>query len=115
MALAFVIAGCSSASTEGSFALTEFSIDGPTAIAAGVDSVDVSNVGEFPHTLVVTDSSGEVILATQLIQAGETTTVDVDLAPGTYSFTCRIVTQTEEGNVVDHFEEGMHTTVTISG
>ena len=108
-------AGCSSSSTASGYDLVEFAIDGPTQLEHGSHSIDVSNSGEFPHTLVVTDASGAVVAATDLVQANESTQLSVDLEAGRYSFTCRIVAQTPDGDIVDHFEAGMSTTVTVEG
>jgi uncharacterized cupredoxin-like copper-binding protein len=110
------IAGCSANGTESSsYQLTEFSIDGPGRLEDGIEAVAVSNRGEFPHTLVVTDETGTVVSATPLIQPGESTSLNLDLDPGTYSVTCRIVAQAPDGDIVDHFEAGMHTTLDVVG
>lgn len=108
-----LLAGCSSEVTTSGFDVTEFTITGPERVAPGTHVFDVSNSGEYPHTMVVTDSSGQVVAATGLIAPGETTTLEVDLDPGVYSFTCRIVAEDGEGHLVDHFESGMHASVTV--
>jgi uncharacterized cupredoxin-like copper-binding protein len=56
-----------------------------------------------------------VIAATDLVVPGAEATLEVDLQPGTYVFSCRIVSQDDEGNLIDHFESGMHRTVTVRG
>jgi small subunit ribosomal protein S19 len=71
-------------------------------------------LGEFSLTRV-TDSSGGVVAATPLVQPGETAALEVDLAPGRYSFTCRIVAEDPDGNIVDHYEAGMNTLVDVGG
>lgn len=115
LVLVVVGSGCSSPTTEaGSFDLVEFEIIGPTDLPADTQSIDVANSGEFPHTLVVTDVAGGVAAATSLIQPGERVDLELDLEPGRYSFTCRIVAQTSEGDLVDHFEAGMLATVDVS-
>jgi hypothetical protein len=73
----------------------------------------VHNSGEFPHTLVVTDETGTVDAATSLIPSCESTSLELDLDPGLYSVTCRIVAQTLDGDIIDHFEAGMHATLQI--
>jgi len=114
--LLMALASCSGSTTTGSgFELAEWRIDGPGEMSAGASSVDVSNSGTLPHTLVVTDSSGEVVAATDLITPGESAELTLDLDAGTYSFTCRIVAQDPEGNIVDHFEAGMNATVSVPG
>lgn len=105
--------GCTDAAAGGSFDLVEFAVDGPATLSASPGSVEVTNSGRFPHTLVVTDSEGSVVAATSLVQPGDSAGLDLDLQPGTYSFTCRIVAQDSEGRIIDHFEEGMHTTVSV--
>jgi hypothetical protein len=108
------LAGCTSQGGEPtSFHLMEFAIDGPDRLGVGAETVMVDNGGEFPHTLVITDETGTVVAATSLIPAGESTNLALDLDPGTYSVTCRIVAQTPDGDIVDHFEAGMHTTLHI--
>ncbi len=95
--------------------LYEFGIDpGVTTLQAGTVVLTVTNGGEYPHTLVVTDSGGHVVSAGDVVAPGETTSLSVDMGPGDYSFTCRIVAQDDDGNVIDHFEEGMSTGVTVS-
>lgn len=83
--------------------------------AAGEVSLAVTNTGEFGHTLVVTTQMGEVIAATDVVPGGESAELAVDLAPGTYEFTCRIVSQLDDGTLLDHYQAGMHTTVTVRG
>jgi methionine-rich copper-binding protein CopC len=111
------VAACSApAAAGGDYLLSEGLIDGPSSLSgAGASTLHVSNVGEFTHTLVVTDDEGEVIAATDLVVPGAEATLEVDLQPGTYVFSCRIVSQDDEGNLIDHFESGMHRTVTVRG
>ena len=109
------LAGCAQEAGDRGYDLVEFAVNGPDRLDTGSSSLSVSNSGEFPHTLVVTDSAGEVVAATSLVQPGETVELPVDLAPGRYSFTCRIVAQDGEGNLIDHFEAGMAATVEVSG
>jgi len=65
--------------------------------------------------MVVTDETGSVVATTSLIPPGESTSLPLDLDPGLYSVTCRIVAQTPDGDIVDHFESGMHTTLRVEG
>ena len=95
--------------------LYEFGIDpGVTTLEAGTVVLTVTNGGEYPHTLVITDAGGHVVSAGGVVAPGETSAQSVELDPGEYSFTCRIVSQDDEGNVIDHFEEGMSAAVTVS-
>lgn len=112
--LLLVIVACNTSVGEGSFVLDDGSIDGPDRIDSSETSeFYATNVGEFNHTLVVADSSGRVVAATELIPPGTDVRLEVDLPAGVYSVTCRIVTKDEEGNLLDHYELGMHRTVTV--
>lgn len=82
-------------------------------LRTGVVELIVENYGEFPHTLVVSDASGTVIGATDLIGSEASTALTVDLMPGSYTFTCRIVKGLDDGTFVDHFQEGMTASVTV--
>jgi hypothetical protein len=73
----------------------------------------VENYGEFPHTLVVSDASGTVIAATDLIAPETETLLRLTVEPGTYMFTCRIVNGLEDGTVVDHYQNGMSVSVEV--
>jgi uncharacterized cupredoxin-like copper-binding protein len=114
-ALVVALCGCDGATAGDGFELTEFSIGGPGSLDAGVNTIAVTNDGKYTHTLVITDASGQVVAATSLIEAGETASLDVDLVPGEYSFTCRIVAEGPDGNIVDHYEEGMSSLVDVAG
>lgn len=116
LALLAVI-GCS-AQTSGvdHYVLSEWAIDGASRIKdAGIVTLTIENLGEFRHTLLVTSESGEVVGATGVVDSGDRATLEVDLAPGTYSFSCRIVTQTDEGTLSDHYQRGMFRTVVVGG
>ena len=70
------------------------------------------NSGEIGHTLVVADADGNVIDATDLISSGEEIEFTLDLPPGNYEFSCRIVAQVE-GVLFDHYQDGMFTEVRV--
>ena len=92
----------------GSIALAEGSLQvSSERFVAGELEFDVTNNGEFPHTLVVTTEAGEVVTATGLIQPGEELSVQLDLDVGDYEFSCRIVGQLPDGSILDHYEAGM--------
>lgn len=113
--LAFVLPACTSNAADPlAYDLTEFDVTGPESLGAGESTIRVSNSGEFPHTLVIAGQDGQVIAATDMIQPGETVAIDVDLGPGGYQFSCRIVGERSDGSIVDHFEEGMVQTVSVS-
>ncbi len=112
--LLLIAVACGVPLGEGSFTLRDGSIDGPDRInGTETKSFSIANVGEFGHTLVVADSEGRVVAATDLVAAGADARLDVDLEAGTYSVTCRIVTEDQEGNLIDHYELGMHRTVIV--
>lgn len=110
-----IVFSCQGGGSGTSYDLAEFSITGPGQLSADVTSVSASNHGEYPHTLVITDGDGNVVAATDLIQPGETADLAVELDEGTYSFTCRIVAQDDEGQLIDHFESGMNAVVEVRG
>jgi hypothetical protein len=113
-----VVAGCS-VETGGNdhFVLSEWAIEGPSRmVAADAMTLTIENQGEFRHTLLVTSETGEVVGATGVVDPGDIVSLAVDLGAGTYSFSCRIVTEDDEGNLSDHYERGMfHTVVVASG
>jgi uncharacterized cupredoxin-like copper-binding protein len=120
LALAGIVAlaACTSpaAGGEAIYILAEGVIDGPSQMkSSGSTTIEANNVGDYAHTLVVADDRGEVLAATGLIQPGGDATLEVDLEPGTYVFSCRIVAQDDAGNLMDHYELGMHRTITVTG
>ncbi|RNL85822.1 plastocyanin/azurin family copper-binding protein [Halostreptopolyspora alba] len=73
----------------------------PETLPAGTIEIDLDNVGDMPHDLVVEELDDEVVADTE---SGETDTGTVELEPGEYTFYCSI------GN---HREQGMEETVTV--
>lgn len=112
--LVVVVAACSASHAGTGVDLGEWTVEGPSQLSVETGSVSVDNIGSLPHTLVVTNSSGEVVAATDLIQPGESTELALDLDEGDYSLTCRIVAESPEGDVVDHYEAGMNATVSVT-
>jgi len=84
-------------------------------LAAGPVAFEVVNSGEFSHTFVMTAADGSVVAATDPIGPDTTYTLTVGLAPGTYQVSCRIVVQLADGTIVDHYQEGMHALVHVTG
>jgi hypothetical protein len=113
--IAVALVSCTTNGASDTFNLVEFAVDGPAHLDSNIGSVLVTNSGAFSHTLVVTDSNGGAVTATPLLHPGESVVLDLDLKPGTYSFTCRIVVQTDDGELIDHFERGMASTVEVRG
>lgn len=93
--------------------LTEFSIMALGTFDAGPNEITVHNEGEFGHTLVIADNEGTVLDVTGVIAPGESSVYSIDLKPGIYELSCRIVIQTGEGRLVDHYQEGMLTAVEV--
>lgn len=118
LALALLgVAGCSAqAGSDDHYVLREWAIEGPGRLgAADTVTLTIENLGEFRHTMLVTSESGEVVGATGVIDSGDRASLELDLAAGTYSFSCRIVTQDDEGNLSDHYRRGMYLTVVAGG
>ncbi len=93
--------------------LTEFSIMALGTFDAGPNAITIHNDGQFGHTLVIADKDGTVIDVTGVIAPGESSVYSVNLNPGTYELSCRIVIQTGEGQLIDHYQEGMLTAVEV--
>ncbi len=117
LTLAFILlAACSATqATDSGFNLHEWSVGGPSHLSADSGSIAIHNTGEYNHTLVITNDSGEVVAATGLVAPGTDATLAVDLPPGTYTFSCRIVAANDEGQLVDHYEKGMYRSVSVDG
>lgn len=116
MALVFAVAlaACTPAATaETQVQLREFSIDAASRLTGGEQSLHVINQGEFGHTLVVSTEDGTVVTSTDVVPPGGETSLDLDLEPGRYVFTCRIVVQTPGGDIVDHYQRGMAAAVEV--
>jgi plastocyanin len=95
--------------------LHEFAVDPAAGVLAAGDVVlDITNSGEFSHTLVITDARGAVVGATDVLGSGDELSFTVHLEPGEYSFTCRIVGTKDDGTVVDHYEAGMEAMVRVT-
>jgi uncharacterized cupredoxin-like copper-binding protein len=111
-----LVAGCSVESGGNDhFVLSEWAIEGPSRmVAADAIALTIENGGEFSHTLLVTSETGDVVGATGVVEPGDMATLAVDLGAGTYSFSCRIVTEDNEGNLSDHYERGMFRTVVVA-
>ena len=113
--IAVALVSCTGNAASETFELVEFAVNGPAHLDSNIDSVLVTNSGAFPHTLVITDSNGGAVTATPLLHPGESVVLNLDLEPGSYSFTCRIVFQTDDGQLIDHFERGMASTIEVRG
>lgn len=118
VAILVLVAACQGdvAATGAEVQLTEFSITS-TAETFGAGEVDlqVRNAGAFRHSLVVTDSTGQVVSAGDVMAPETSSTLSLDLAPGEYQLTCRIIGQSDDGEVIDHYAEGMQAAITVQG
>ena len=95
-------------------ALDEFYIETETPlVGAGSIDLELQNEGEIPHTLVVAANDGTVLAASDAVQPQSQQTLTVRLQPGTYQLTCRIVFRGDDGLLVDHYQEGMGTILTV--
>jgi hypothetical protein len=84
--------------------LTEFEIDMPDSIPAGPTTFEITNNGTVEHNFEVEGQDVEEELETNL-QPGETGTLELDLAPGTYEIYCP---------VADHEGQGMSLSLTVT-
>lgn len=110
-----LVAGCGSAAGEDTFLLDEGSILGPDQLQQGVGELQISNIGEFNHTMLVTDAAGNVVAATGVLAPGTSTVLGVDLRGGSYQVSCRLVGQDSEGKIIDHYELGMFKQLEVVG
>ncbi len=78
---------------------------------------DTSMPGQT-HDLIVmrknADGSSEVVARSSTLTNGEKQTLNVQLTPGNYEFSCDIVEQIHN-TTVSHYAEGMHKTFTVTG
>lgn len=119
LALFVAVAACGSAALpvrSVAVDLHEFAVvPDASLLAAGEIELTMANSGRFPHTVVVTDSAGLVIAATDVIAPGGEASLAVNLSPGDYSLTCRIVGTRDDGAVIDHYEAGMEAPIEVAG
>jgi uncharacterized cupredoxin-like copper-binding protein len=84
--------------------LTEYEIAMPTSLSAGSQTFRVTNNGTTEHNFEVEGQGIEEEFETNL-SPGETQTMQLDLAPGTYEVYCPV------GN---HREQGMEIQLTVT-
>jgi plastocyanin len=70
----------------------------------GTYTFEVTNTGSMQHDFVV-EQNGDDVASTEVLQPGESTTLEVELTPGDYVFYCSV------GN---HRAMGMETPVTVT-
>lgn len=112
--LSLVVAcGGPAATASPAVVLAEYTVDAPGRWSAGGVSLSVKNDGEVPHTLVITDEIGLPVAASELVAPGDTIDLDLDLSPGRYVVSCRIVVSRPDGTLSDHFAAGMSRSVDV--
>ena len=84
--------------------LTEFQIEMPTSLPAGVHVFDVANNGQDEHNFVVEGQGIRTEFVTNLT-SGQTQSMQIYLAPGPYAVYCP---------VGDHRAEGMEISLTVT-
>jgi hypothetical protein len=84
--------------------LTEYQIEMPTSLPAGVHLFNVANNGQDEHNLVFDGQGIEIELSDDLTP-GQTQNVQVYLGPGTYAVYCP---------VGDHRVQGMEIELTVT-
>lgn len=82
--------------------LIEYMVHVPATLSAGRTGFNVENGGKEDHAFVI-EGNG-IREETEVLKTGGTSSVTVDLTPGTYTVYCP---------VKDHAQKGMKTTVTV--
>jgi plastocyanin len=86
--------------------LMDFMIEPSDLEATGPTvTFDVASDGPTPHNLTVLDDSGEVVMATADLSAGNSETITADLEPGDYTILC---------SLAGHESLGMSGTLTVT-
>jgi plastocyanin len=108
-----LLAGCgggsSSAQPAGSIkvTMTEFKFDpGTISAPSGKVVFFLVNGGNTSHDMIVRDSAGKRLVASELVSAGDTSVLTIDSIPaGTYTYIC---------DQPGHESSGMHGVLTIT-
>jgi plastocyanin len=87
-------------------ALTEFAIQMPTELPAGPTQFNVSNVGAAQHNFVIQGEGVDQRLAEESLGPRQSASIDLDLAPGTYTVFCPVGQGAHRAN-------GMEVTLTV--
>jgi uncharacterized cupredoxin-like copper-binding protein len=80
--------------------LTEYKIEMPTSVAAGVTTFKVTNAGEETHGFEIEGNGTEKALKPRL-KKGESSSLQVDLKPGTYNVYCPVHGHKKRGMSLD--------------
>jgi plastocyanin len=92
------------AATAVSVRMTDFRLEMPTHLAPGTYTFNAMNAGQAPHALAI-NGPGVANQSSAVVQPGQTATLNVTLANGSYRFYCP---------VDSHAQMGMELTVTVS-
>ena len=87
--------------------LNEFSIAMPTELKAGPTRFNVTNVGAAQHNLIIQGEGTDERLAEENLAPRTSASIELDLAPGTYTVFCPV----GEGA---HRANGMEVTLTVT-
>lgn len=134
-ALAVILTACSSGGGSLDVSLYEWGVDpSATSVDAGEVTFNATNDGGETHELVIVkdvapadlpvDEDGKVIEddlpegafigEIEEFEAGGAESASFDLEAGTYTLFCNIV-EVEDGEAESHFQEGMVTTISVTG
>lgn len=133
--LAMLIAACGGGGSDVDVSLFEWDVEAPASASAGEVTFNASNDGGEVHELVIVkgvapadlpvDEDGKVIEddlpegafigEIEEFEAGTTESATFDLEEGTYTLFCNITEEEEDGEIESHFQEGMVTTIEITG
>ena len=80
--------------------LTEYKIEMPASVGAGVTTFKVTNAGEETHGFEIEGSGIEKALKPRL-KKGESGSLQVDLKPGTYKVYCPVLGHKRHGMSLD--------------
>lgn len=116
IAAALMLAACGAETVSSiEIALSEFEINTSSDhLAAGPVDLSITNDGEETHVLVIEGADGRIVGGHGPVASGETVELQVELSPGHYLLTCRIV-EIEDGEMEDHAEIGMSKDLNVSG
>ena len=59
-------------------------------VAGPTVTIDVTSNGPTPHNLTVRDASGQVVMGTEDLSAGDTATISAEIEPGKYTIFCAL-------------------------
>ena len=135
-AVVMMIAACGGGGDSVDVSLFEWSVEASDAsVGAGEVTFNVSNDGGEAHEMVIVkgiapadlpvDENGKVIEddlpegsfvgEVEEFEAGTTESATFDLEEGTYTLFCNISEEEDDGSVESHFQEGMVTTIEVTG